>query len=189
MFPKSIRATVLFGQTLKMPVLLAPVAYQKIVHPEGELEAVRGANAAGVVFTASTAATIAVEEIAREATIRRGFNSTPPLTGHLQRLSSIVPGKPGAVCFASQWTRPVRGQRDRDTRVGFRLPPGLQRPNFRDLNPQALTGNPRAEGRSIYSPNLDPKLTWEYLSWLRSVARMPIVLKGMVTAEDAIRGT
>ncbi len=181
-------ASVLFGQSLKLPVLLAPVAYQKIVHPEGELEAVRGANAAGVVFTASTAATIAVEEIAREATIPPWFqlyaSSDRPFTKAL--VDRAREAGCSVLCFTVD--APVRGQRDRDTRVGFRLPPGLQRPNFRDLNPQALTGNPRAEGRSIYSPNLDPKLTWEYLSWLRSVAGMPIVLKGIVTAEDAIRG-
>ena len=180
--------TVLFGHNLKLPVLLAPVAYQKIAHPEGELEAVRGANAAGVVFTASTAATIAVEEIAREASNPPWFqlyaSSDRPFTKAL--VDRAREAGCSVLCFTVD--APVRGQRDRDTRVGFRLPPGLQRPNFRDLNPQALTGNPRAEGRSIYSPNLDPKLTWDYLSWLRSVAGMPIVLKGVVTAEDAIRG-
>jgi 4-hydroxymandelate oxidase len=181
-------STVLFGEKLKLPVLLAPVAYQKIVHPEGELEAVRGANAAGVVFTASTAASTAVEDIAREAVIAPWFqlyaSSDRPFTKALVDRAREAGCR--VLCFTVD--APVRGQRDRDTRVGFRLPPGIQRPNFRDLNPQALTGNPRAEGRSIYSPNLDPRLTWEYLAWLRSIARMPVVLKGIVTAEDAVRG-
>src|SRR5205085_11820715 len=66
-------STVLFGQTLKLPVLLAPVAYQKLVHPEGELESVRGANAAGIPFVASTSATTSVEDIAREATVTPWF--------------------------------------------------------------------------------------------------------------------
>src|SRR5690606_36163139 len=82
---------------------------------------------------------------------------------------------------------PVRGQRDRDTRNSFCLPPGIVRPKFRALNPLAAAGNPRAEGRSIYSPNLDPKITWDDVEWLRSVAGMPILLKGILTAEDARR--
>ena len=137
------------------------MAYQKIVHPEGELEAVRGANAAGVVFTASTSATTSVEDIAREAAIAPWFQLYASSDRHSRNLWSIARGsRVQCLCFTVD--APVRGQRDRDTRVGFRLPPGIQRPNFRDLNPQALTGNPRAEGRSIYSPNLDPKLTWDY---------------------------
>src|SRR4051812_5270095 len=151
--------TVLFGQTLKLPVLLAPVAYQKLIHPDGELESVRGANAAGVTFIASTSATTSVEDIAREATVAPWFqlygssdrSFTKDLVDRARESGCTV------LCFTVD--APVRGQRDRDTRVGFRLPPGIERPNFRDLTPQALAGNPRAEGRSIYSPNLDPKLT------------------------------
>ena len=180
-------STVLFGQTLKIPVLLAPVAYQKIIHPEGELEAVRGANAAGIPFVASTSATTVDRGIAREATVAPWFQ----LYGSYDRefTKDLVDRARESGCTVLCFTvdAPVRGQRDRDTRVGFRLPPGIERPNFRDLNPQARAGNPRAEGRSIYSPNLDPKLTWEYFEWLRSVAKMPIVLKGIVTAEDAGR--
>jgi 4-hydroxymandelate oxidase len=177
-------STVLFGQTLKLPVLLAPVAYQKLIHPEGELEAVRGANAAGVIFMASTAASTSVEDIAQEATLAPWFQ----LYGSHDRdfTKSLVNRAREAGCKVLCFTvdAPVRGQRDRDTRVGFRLPPGIQRPNFRDLSPQAVVGNPRAEGRSIYSPNLDPKLDWKYLDWLRSVVDIPLLLKGILTAED-----
>lgn len=181
-------STVLFGQTLKIPVLLAPVAYQKIVHPAGEIEAIRGANLAGIPFVASTSATTSIEDIAREATVPTWFqlyassdrSFTKDLVDRAREAGCPV------LCFTVD--APVRGQRDRDTRVGFHLPPGLERPNFRGLNPQALAGNPRAEGRSIYSPNLDPKLDWDFLNWLRSVARMPILLKGILTAEDAMEG-
>lgn len=180
-------STLLFGQTLKVPVLLAPVAYQKLIHPDGELESVRGANAAGIPFVASTSATTSIEDIARESTVAPWFQLygshdrefTKDLVDRARESGCTV------LCFTVD--APVRGQRDRDTRVGFRLPPGIERPNFRNLNPQARAGNPRAEGRSIYSPNLDPKLTWEYFEWLRSVAKMPVVLKGLVTAEDAGR--
>lgn len=181
-------STTLFGDVLKIPVLLAPVAYQKIVHPNGEIEAIRGANLAGIPFVASTSATTAVEDIAREATVPTWFQLyassdrafTKDLVARAREAGCRV------LCFTVD--APVRGQRDRDTRVGFHLPKGLERPNFRGLNPAAVAGNPRAEGRSIYSPNLDPKLDWDFCEWLRSVAGMPVVLKGILTAEDAVRG-
>ena len=180
-------STTLFGQRMPMPVLLAPVAYQKMVHPEGELEALRGANAAGVTFVASTAASTAVEEIASLAAVPPWFQLYASHDRDFTK--ALVDRARGSGCPVLCFTvdAPVRGQRDRDTRNNFCLPPGLTRPNFRDLTPQAAAGNPRAEGRSIYSPNLDPRLTWKYLDWLRSVAGMPILLKGVLTAEDASR--
>jgi 4-hydroxymandelate oxidase len=178
-------ATTLLGQTLKMPVLLAPVAYQKMIHPEGELESVRGANLAGIPFVASTSATTAVEDIARSATVPAWFqlyaSSDRAFTKDL--VDRARESGCHALCFTVD--APVRGQRDRDTRVGFSLPEGIERPNFRGLNPAAFKGNPRATGRSIYSPNLDPRLNWEYLDWLLSVANMPVLLKGILTEEDA----
>ena len=179
--------TTLYGQELSMPVLLAPVAYQKLIHPEGELESVRGANLAGIPFVASTSATTSVEDIAREATVPVWFQLyassdrafTKDLVDRARESGCRV------LCFTVD--APVRGQRDRDTRVGFRLPPGIGRPNFRGLSASAVAGNPRAEGRSIYSPNLDPKLDWDYLDWLRSVAGMPLLVKGILTSEDAAR--
>jgi 4-hydroxymandelate oxidase len=179
--------TTLFGQTLRLPVLLAPVAYQKLIHPDGELESVRGANAAGVIFTASTSASTAVEDIAREATVRPWFQLYASSDRSFTKALVDRAYESGCTVLCFTVDAPVRGQRDRDMRCGFRLPPGMERPNFRDLSPQALTGNPHAAGRSIYSPNLDPKLTWSYLDWLRSVTSMPIVLKGILTAEDTVR--
>ena len=179
--------TALFGQKLKLPILLAPVAYQKMVHPEGELESVRGANAAGVTFVASTAASTAVEEIAQIATIPPWFQLYASSDRSFTKALVDRARESGCPVLCFTVDAPVRGQRDRDTRNSFCLPPGLTRPNFRDLTPEAVTGNPRAEGRSIYSPNLCPSLTWEYLDWLRSVAKMPVLLKGILTAEDAKR--
>lgn len=181
-------STTLFGYQMPIPVLLAPVAYQKMIHPDGELESLRGANAAGVTFVASTAASTAVEDIASVATVPPWFQ----LYASDDRVftKALVDRARESGCTALCFTvdAPVRGQRDRDTRNSFCLPPGLTRPNFRDLTLAAATGNPRAEGRSIYSPNLCPRLTWSYFDWLRSVAKMPVLLKGILTAEDAKRG-
>jgi 4-hydroxymandelate oxidase len=53
------------------------------------------------------------------------------------------------------------------------------------LSVAAATGNARAEGRAIYSPNLDPGLTWDFAQWLKSICRVPLLLKGILAGEDA----
>jgi isopentenyl diphosphate isomerase/L-lactate dehydrogenase-like FMN-dependent dehydrogenase len=81
---------------------------------------------------------------------------------------------------------PVLGRREADERNGFGLPPHLSQANFTgrteprptDSGVSALAENVRAE--------FDASLTWEALGWLRSVTRLPIVVKGIVTAEDAL---
>jgi 4-hydroxymandelate oxidase len=177
----------LFGVRMPMPVLLAPCAYLRLAHPDGEIETVRGANASGVTLVASTAASTSVDEMAQASerpmwfqlyTSRdRGFTS------------ELVKRAESAGCSALCITvdAPIRGIRDRDVRSGFGLPPGMRRPNLEGASPTAATGNPRPTGRSIYSPNLDPTLTWPDVEWLRSISRVPVLLKGIMTAADSQR--
>jgi 4-hydroxymandelate oxidase len=175
----------LYGQEHEAPILLAPCAYLKLIHPDGERESVRGANAAGVSLVASTAASTSFEDMAEVAerpiwfqlytSSDRGF--TRALLERVQAAGCSV------LCITVDC--PVRGLRDRDSRCLFRLPPGMERPNFRDLTPEARTGNARAEGRNIYSPNLDPRITWKEVEWIKSFVKVPVLLKGILAAEDA----
>jgi 4-hydroxymandelate oxidase len=177
----------LFGQEMCAPILLAPCAYMKMFDPDGEREAVRGANAAGITLVASTAASTSFEDMAAVAERPLWFqlytSSDRDFTRRL--LERVQAAGCSVVCVTVD--APVRGLRDRDSRCEFRLPAGIERPNFRDLNPQACTGNARAEGRSIYSPNLDPRITWKEMEWIKSFVRVPVILKGILSGEDARR--
>ncbi|HUS05791.1 MAG TPA: alpha-hydroxy acid oxidase, partial [Bryobacteraceae bacterium] len=74
-----------------------------------------------------------------------------------------------------------------DVRSNFALPEGIGRPNLQGFTHAAATANPRPTGLSIYSANLDPTLTWPDIEWLVSIARTPVLLKGIMTGEDAAR--
>jgi len=177
----------LFGHEIAAPILLAPCAYMKLIHPDGEREAVRGANAAGVSLVASTAASTSFEDMAAVAETPIWFQLyTSSDRGFTRALLDRVQ-EAGAAVLCVTVDAPVRGLRDRDSRCLFRLPSGMERPNFRDLNPQARTGNARAEGRAIYSPNLDPRITWKEMEWIKSFVKIPMVIKGVLTGEDARR--
>jgi 4-hydroxymandelate oxidase len=177
----------LFGRCLPFPFLLAPAAYHKLVHPDGELATVRGANAAGITLVASTASSTSIEDMARASTAPLWFQLYTSTDHGFTR--SLVERAERAGCFALCVTvdAPIRGIRDRDDRAGFALPDSIERPNLRDLSAAAASANPRPSGREIYSPNLDPAVTWADIVWLRSITNLPLVLKGILTGEDAMR--
>jgi 4-hydroxymandelate oxidase len=80
---------------------------------------------------------------------------------------------------------PVLGPRYRETRTAFALPPGVERANLKGL--KTATGGHRPSESTIYSALLDPGLTWKEIEWLRSLTRLPMLLKGILNAEDAVR--
>jgi 4-hydroxymandelate oxidase len=81
----------------------------------------------------------------------------------------------------------VLGARNRETRIGFKLPDGMSRVNLERLgNVQASATHRPPEGQ-IYSAVLDPRLTWKDVDWLRGFAKVPVLLKGIMDPEDARR--
>ncbi|HYP15453.1 MAG TPA: alpha-hydroxy acid oxidase [Bryobacteraceae bacterium] len=178
-------STTLFGQHMASPILLAPCAYLKLIHSDGEREAVRGANLSQVTLLASTSASTSFEDMAAVATQPIWFQLYTSTDKAFTRdlLARVEAAGSRVLCITVD--APARGLRDRDSRCSFTLPKGIERPNFRGLNPDALSANARAEGRSIYSPNLDPRVTWDTIAWIKSIVKMPIILKGLLTAEDS----
>lgn len=175
----------LFGRELPHPILLAPVAYQRLAHPEGELATAKGAGAADATMVLSTLSTTTLEEVA-QAAIRplwfqlyvqkdRGF------TRELVRRAEAA----GYQALVLTVDTPVLGARHRESRINFELPPGMETANLKDL-PSAMGGH-CPKGQDIYSAMLDPSLAWKDLDWLRSQTRLPVLLKGILSADDAAR--
>lgn len=80
---------------------------------------------------------------------------------------------------------PIPGLRNREERIKFALPPGIERPNLKGLNTSGSSHLP-AENQ-IYNALFDAKLTWKDVEWLRSLTRLPMLLKGVLNPEDADR--
>jgi len=175
----------LLGREHAFPILLAPTAYQRLVHPEGELAVARGADAASATYIVSTSATTSIEDIAKVATQPLWFQLYVQPDREFTR--ALVQRVEAAGCEALVLTvdSPVLGPRYRETRDKFTLPPGMERANLRGL--PAAKGAQRPPPDSIYSPQLDPKLTWKDVEWLRSLTQLPLVLKGVLNGDDAAR--
>jgi 4-hydroxymandelate oxidase len=177
-------SSTLFGQRLEYPILLAPTAYHKITHPEGEPATARGAGAAQATMCVSSFATTSIEDVAKAATGPLWFQLyVQPDRGFTK---ALVQRAEAAGCRALLVTcdTPVTGIRNRETRAGFRLPPGMERENLKGLLGGASTVAHVDEG-TIYSAIQDPALTWDGIDWIRSFAKVPVVLKGILSPEDA----
>ncbi|MFJ8792206.1 alpha-hydroxy-acid oxidizing protein [Streptomyces sp. NPDC102462] len=181
----------LLGHRLSAPVLLAPVAAQSIVHPGGELAAVRGATDTGVSFVLSSFSSHSMEQVASAAGDQpRWFQlywpSQPEVAESLVRRAEAG----GYSALVLTVDSPHFGYRPADLDHGY-LPflhgAGLANfttdPAFRAaLPPDADAAAVRAHWAAI---STNPGLTWDGLAWLRELTALPILLKGILHPDDA----
>jgi 4-hydroxymandelate oxidase len=180
-------ATSVLGQEIAMPILVAPTAFQRMAHREGELATARAAGAAGTILTLSTLATTSIEEVAAaiatpwwfQLYVYRDRGATRDLVRRAEEA--------GATALVLTVDAQVWGVRERDVRNRFSLPPGLEVLN---LSPRGRGELPKVGGSGLAAyveQNFDPALSWRDLEWLSSQASVPVVVKGVVRGDDARR--
>src|SRR5215217_5604604 len=181
-------ATTALGQPVAMPVLVAPTAFHRLANPEGELATVRAAGAAGTVMILSTLSTTTVEEVVAAASGPVWFQLY--VYRDRQATEGLVRRAEAAGCRALVLTvdAPLLGRRERDVRNRFRLPPGLAVANMLPVGygdvPPAIADS----GLAAYVASLlNPALSWRDVAWLQSITRLPVVVKGIVRPDDALR--
>jgi 4-hydroxymandelate oxidase len=181
-------ATTVLGQPVAMPILVAPTAFHRLAHADGELATVRGAGDAGTLFVLSTLSNTAVEEVVAAASGPVWFQ----LYVYKDRAATeaLVRRVEDAGCRALVLTvdAPLLGRRERDVRNGFALPPQL---GVQNMFAHGYAPLPAADGESglaaYVATLLDPALTWDAIGWLRSITKLPVLVKGIVRADDAAR--
>ena len=174
-------AAQVLGGEVSMPVLVAPVAYQGLVDPEGEVAMARAAAAAGTVMCLSTLATCLPRDVAAAAPGgRRWFQlycfKDEAVTRALTE--EAVGADFEAVVITVDAAR--GGNRERDLRTGFKLPEDLGVPSI-----EAALGSGRAVTIEETFGLMEPALSWPYLEDLASESEVPVFVKGVLTAEDA----
>ncbi len=174
--------TALFGHTFESPILLAPTAFHRLCHPEGERATVAGASQSATGMVLSSLSTVSVEEIAGASKYPVWFQlyvqKDRGLTQQMLERAQAAGCK--AVCVTVD--TPILGARHRESRSQFQLPSDFQLPN---LNLGSVSHRPVRS--AIYSELLNPALVWKDIEWLSSISRIPILLKGVISPEDAGR--
>ena len=200
----------IMGETMAMPALLAPIGYSRLIHPDGELGAVRAAGRQGIGFAMSTISGYPLEKIAAAATAPV-FLQVYLLAGRAAGEKTLERAQAAGYkgLFLTIDT-PVAGMRERDFRNGMRQlmgrDPVAKLRYLPDIlaHPRWLAGyaaSPKMKTLpNVVSPDgthfaltdvakaLETSVvTWEDLKWIRAQWKGPIAVKGVLTGEDALR--
>jgi isopentenyl diphosphate isomerase/L-lactate dehydrogenase-like FMN-dependent dehydrogenase len=198
-------ATTVLGREIALPIIAAPTGLSGLQHPEGEAAVARAAQAAGTLSTLSTMASWSIEEVAAAAPGRRWFQlyvmSDRGLVDELLARAAAAGYEALMVTVDVQ----VAGVRERDVRNGFSLPPrvtlrglaaGLRHPRWSAgfvarprLTPGSLgwEGTTSATLAAAVNRSFDPAVTWDDLAALRARWNGPVIVKGVMRADDAVR--
>jgi (S)-2-hydroxy-acid oxidase len=156
-------STELLGTRIGVPVLVAPWAYQKRAHPDGELATARAAAGAETIMVVSSTTVDYLEDVAGASDGRKWWQLYvfTDRGATVDMLNRVHAAGFAAVCLTVDF--PVSGLRHRDARNDFDMPIGLPADEL------------------TYAPDL----TWDDLAWIRAAAPVPLLVKGIMTAEDA----
>ena len=179
----------LLGRLLAHPIFLAPVAYQLLAHPDGEVATACAASAQQAGMVLSTQASVRLETVAQAvgSDPDRGplwfqlyMTHDPGFTRELVQRAE----RAGFEALVVTVDAPVNGARDRERRAGFCLPPGVSAVNLAGLPPAPATT--LSPGQSaLFDGLLRSAITWAEIEWLLSQTRLPVILKGVLHPDDA----
>ncbi|XP_043927424.1 hydroxyacid oxidase 2-like [Protopterus annectens] len=174
--------TTILGSEVSCPVGIAPTAFHCLAWPEGELSTARASEAMKICYITSTYSTCSVEEIAAAAPnglrwfqlyVYRNRKLSEQLIQRVEKL--------GFKALVLTVDVPYPGKRREDIRNNFKLPPHLKVKNLDSSFEES--NSPEEYGVPVQT--LDPSISWKDIHWLQSVTHLPIVIKGILTKEDA----
>jgi 4-hydroxymandelate oxidase len=176
-------STSLLGAPVSSPIQVAPTAYHRLFHTEGEAATAKAAAAAGSVFTLSTVSTVSIEKVASAVPEGRLWfqlyvHADRDLTIWLVQRAEAA----GYSALVLTVDTPVIGRRRRDGVAGFTLPAGIE-----PVNLIGYPGSPTEPTNLVAfaASAFDPSLTMDAIGWLREHTSLPIVVKGVLRGDDA----
>ncbi|XP_076384022.1 hydroxyacid oxidase [Megalopta genalis] len=181
-------STTILGEKISMPLGVAPSAMQRMAHPDGELANARAAEAAGTIYTLSTIATSSIEEVAEAAPkgvkwFQLYIYTDRDVTQNLVKRAE----RAGFKALVLTVDAPLFGDRRADIRNKFSLPKHLRLGNFQEDMLNSMNSTKAGSSLNEYVMSLfDASLSWDDVKWLQSITSMPIVLKGILTPQDAL---
>jgi 4-hydroxymandelate oxidase len=171
-----------------MPILVAPTAFHRLACAEGELATARAAARSRTVMVLSSLSNTRVEDVCAAARgavwfqlyVYRDRGATAALVARAEAA--------GARALVLTVDAPMLGRRERDVRNRFHLPPGLRVENMTAAGHGEIGLREGDSGLAAYvAEKLDPSLGWKDVAWLRSITRLPVLVKGLVRPDDARR--
>lgn len=177
--------TTVLGFNISMPIMIAPTAFQKMAHPEGECATARAASAAGTIMTLSSWATSSVEEVSSTGPGIRFFQLYVTKDRNVDAQLVKRAERAGFKAIALTVDTPRLGRREADIKNRFVLPPHLTLKNYEGLYIGKMEKTDDSGLASYVANQIDRSLNWKDVKWLQTITSLPILVKGVLTAEDA----
>jgi len=175
----STKATVL-GSELETPILVGPVAFQLLAHPDGEQAMARAARGAGTVFCLSSLTSTRAAEVAEAAPEGKRWMQVYLFRDRgVTRAMVEEAAEAGYEALLLTVDAPYAGRRERDVRTEFEVPAEIRAPAI-----EAAVGHRSLTTAEVFEL-VDPSITWEDLEQLCGEYELPILVKGVITGEDA----
>lgn len=176
----------LLGREFAHPIFVAPIAHQKLAHPDGEAATAKAATAMDAGMVLSTLSSMAMEDVAKAGAACCWFQ----LYMQAHRDDTLSVARRAEACgfeaLVVTVDAPVGGARNREQRAGFRLPADLRSENLSHL--RARSPRQLGEGESaVFQGFMADAPTWDDIAWLKDQTRLPIIVKGVLAADDAER--
>ena len=199
-------STTILGRVVSQPFGIAPSAFQRLLHPDGELGMARAAIACNIPHCLSSSATTSLEDVAAEAR-GRGLRFMQVNFQHHFRVLFLSPFSSllcelflqiythvnrsvtkllveraescGYAAIVITVDRPVLGKRDNVARSGFTI-------SWSSHGDPNRLGN-ASNASALYDDTITASLTWDDVAWFKSITKLPIVLKGIMSPVDAAR--
>jgi isopentenyl diphosphate isomerase/L-lactate dehydrogenase-like FMN-dependent dehydrogenase len=168
----------LLGHTLSMPILVAPTALHGLLTPDGELATARACAIAGTLMCVSTITTRSHPEIRDAAPDAPRWQQVYILRDrglteeHLDAAAGC-----GYSAVVLTVDTPYWGRRERDLRLSFRIPSEVPLPY--------VSSDPASRAEGIAYVPVSPSVSWRDVEWLADRARLPVLVKGILTSDDA----
>ncbi|XP_056162829.1 peroxisomal (S)-2-hydroxyacid oxidase GLO4-like isoform X4 [Syzygium oleosum] len=177
-------STTILGYHVSAPIMIAPTALHKLAHPEGEVATARAAAECNVIMILSYMSMCTVEEVASSCDAIRFFQiyvyKRRDITTQLVQRAE----RSGYKAIVLTVDVPRLGRREADIKNKMVAP---QLKNFEGLLSTQVVSDEGSNVQAFADSTLDASLTWKDIGWLRSITKLPILIKGVLTHEDAIK--
>ncbi|KAI3789861.1 hypothetical protein L2E82_02665 [Cichorium intybus] len=177
-------STTILGYKTSAPIMLAPTAMHKLAHPEGEVLTARAAGACNVIMGLSFMSTCTIEEVASSCNAVRFFQLYVYKKREISALMVKRAEMNGFKAILLTVDTPKLGRREADIKNKMIAP---QLKNFEGLVSTKVEDDEGSNLEAFASRSFDPSLSWKDIAWLKSITTLPIMVKGVLTREDAIK--
>lgn len=179
-------ATTVLGEAVASPIMISPTAFAALAHPDGEIAIAKAASNLGIGMGLSTMSTYRLEDVATAANVPLWFQLYVYKDRAVTEALVARAEAAGFKALAVTVDTPLIGRREKDIRNSFHLPEGYKAANFYGSGMAFVEREIADSGLNAYIAKLfDDSLTWKDIEWLRSITKLPVLVKGVLRGDDA----